>query len=135
MKKLLLTSVFTLMILTACVGGGSPASVEGAWQLVSYGPASSQVPALPDVETSIEFKDGQMSGNVGCNGFGGDYELDGDTIKFGPVMSTMMFCEEIADQESGTLAVFQESATISLNEDLLTITSADGNMSIVLEQK
>lgn len=133
MRKLL-PGLLMVFALVACAGGTS-ASIEGQWELVSYGPSSSQTPAQPDAETSIEFIGGQMSGNVGCNGFGGEYELDGETISFGPVVSTMMFCEAVAEQESTTLAVFQENATFSLDGDRLTITSGDGSTSIVLERK
>lgn len=134
MKKTLIV-LLTLVVLTACAGGEGSPSIEGQWKLISYGPASEQIPAAPDVETSIEFKDGQMSGDVGCNGFGGDYKVAGDQIEFGPVMSTMMYCEEIAEQESSTLAVFQETAGFVLDGDTLTITSADGASMIVLERK
>lgn len=138
MKKKMIMILFVLaaLALAACSPGSAPApSLEGGWSLVSFGPASSQMPAVPDVETSIEFKDGQMSGNVGCNGFGGEYSVDGDTITFGPVVSTMMYCEAVAEQESGTLAVFHEKATFALDGDKLTITSADGASAIVLERK
>lgn len=135
MKKLVL-GLLALFILAACAGKSS-ASVTGSWKLVSYGSASSQTPAAPNVDTSIEFKSGgPLSGNVGCNSFGGDYEVKGDTITFGPVMSTMMFCEGLAgDQEMGTLAVIKESAKFVLDGDTLTITSADGNSVIVLARK
>ena len=134
MKKLVI-GLFAIFILTACAGGNS-ASIQGQWKLVSYGSASSQTPATPDVETSIEFDaNGRMSGNVGCNGFGGDYKMNGDTIKFDSVMSTMMFCEAVAEQESGTLAVLQKSATFVTDGDTVTVTSADGNSVIVLVQK
>lgn len=118
------------LILAACAGGAST-SIQGQWKLVSY----NQTPAMADVETSIEFKDGQLSGNVGCNGFGGDYSVDGDTITFGPIVSTMMFCEAVAEQESSVLAVFQESASFGLDGNMLTIISTDGNLVIVLERK
>jgi heat shock protein HslJ len=134
MKKLIV-GLLALLLLAACAGG-SPATIMGQWELVSHGSASSQTPAAPDVETSIEFLDGQLSGNVGCNGFGGEYEVDGDTLKFGPVMSTMMFCEgPVGEQEMATIAVFQESAKFVLDGDTLTITSADGNSVIVLARK
>jgi heat shock protein HslJ len=123
-----------LLVLSAC-SGGSSASIQGQWKLVSYGPASSQTPAVADVETSIEFTDGKLSGNVGCNGFGGDYKVKDNTLTFGPVMSTMMFCEAVANQELGTLAVLQEKTTFVLDGDTLTITSGDGSSSIVLEKK
>jgi heat shock protein HslJ len=136
MKKMMMLFVLAALALAACSPGAvSTPSLEGGWSLVSFGPAASQTPAVPDVETSIEFKGGQMSGNVGCNGFGGEYSVDGDTITFGPVVSTMMYCEAVAEQESGALAVFQETAGFVLDGDTLTIISADGAMSIVLERK
>ncbi len=77
-----------------------------------------------------------MSGNVGCNGFGGEYDVDGDTITFGPIMSTMMFCEgPVGEQEKWALAVFQESATFVIDGDQITITAPDGFWSITLERK
>jgi heat shock protein HslJ len=128
-------ALLALLILSACSSGNS-ASVTGTWKLVSYGPASSQTPAAADVDTSIEFKDGQVNGTVGCNGFGGDYKVDGDRLTFGPIMSTMMFCEgPVGDQEMGTLMVLKESATFVLDGDTLTITSGDGSSVVVLARK
>ena len=130
MKKLII-GLLGLLILAAC-SGGSSASVEGTWKLDSY----NQTPAAAGIDTTIEFKDGQMSGNVGCNGFGGDYKVGGDTITFGPVMSTMMFCQgPQMDQEQAVLAVFQNSAMFTMNGNQLTITSEDGKSEIVLVKK
>jgi len=128
--------LLTLLTITLSACSGSSANLEGQWKLVSYGSAFSQTTANQGVDTQIEFgSDGRMSGNVGCNGFGGDYKVSGNKITFGPVMSTMMFCEAVADQESKTLAVFQESANFVFDGNTLTITSLDGNSVIVLEQK
>jgi heat shock protein HslJ len=128
-------ALLALLILAACAGQNT-ASVGGTWKLVSYGDPANPTPAAPDIDTSIEFKDGQVTGNVGCNGFGGKYEVDGNTIKFSEVASTLMFCEGPAgDQELGTLAVLRESATYVLDGDSLTITSGDGSAVIVLARK
>jgi heat shock protein HslJ len=132
MKRILIV-LLAVFALAACTGGSS-GSVEGKWKLVSYGSPSAQTPAVEGVETSIEFKDGQMSGNVGCNGFSGEYTVEGDTITFSPVISTMMFCENVADQETGTLAAFQGAAKFTVDGNKLTITSEDGNAVVVLEQ-
>jgi heat shock protein HslJ len=135
MKKLVVSLFASLLILTACSGRGSE-SIAGTWSLVSYGDPASQTSAAPDVDTSIEFKDGQVAGNVGCNGFGGKYEVDGDKIKFTDMVSTLMFCEgPIGDQETTTLNVLHENATFVLDGDRLTITSADGTAAIVLAHK
>lgn len=135
MKKTLLL-VLTVLTLAACASTPTP-DLSGAWTLVSYGDASNPTPALPGVDTSIQFEDGQMSGNVGCNGFGGEYELTGNTITFGPVMSTLMFCDGIAQQEQGVLSTFAdgEELTIKVDGDLMSITSADGAMVVNLARK
>ncbi len=134
MRKLVIV-LLALFLLTAC-GGGSSASVVGTWKLVSYGPADKQTPAAAGVDTSIEFKDGRVNGNVGCNSFGGDYKVSGDQLSFGPIMSTMMAClNQSGDQEQGTLAVLKDTAKVSMSGDTLTLTSADGKSAIVLAKK
>jgi len=134
MKKTLLIAI-ALLILSAC-SGASPA-VTGEWKLVSYGDPSNPTTALPKVDTSIKFENGQLSGNVGCNGFGGNYELKGDKITFNGVMSTLMFCEETSAQEQGVLSVFSDKVelTMQLSGDTLTITSADGSSVVHLARE
>ena len=135
MKKLVV-GLLALFVLAACAGGTS-ASVSGQWKLVSYGSASSLTPAAVNVDTDIEFgSDGKLNGNVGCNSFGGDYKVNGNQITFGPVMSTMMAClNQSGDQEMGTLAVLKDSAKFVMDNNKLTVTSADGKSMIVLARK
>jgi len=123
-------------ILTAC-GGGASASVTGTWKLIAYGPASNPAPAAADVDTSIEFgSDGKVNGNVGCNQFNGEYQVKDDKITFGPIASTRKFCEgSVGEQETATLALFTESATIMIEGDTMTLTSADGSSVVVLADK
>ncbi len=136
MKNLLLTALFVFALaLTAC----SPAKpdISGEWRLVSYGDSANPTPALPNIDAVIAFESGQVSGNFGCNGFGGEYKLSGDQIKFHGITSTMMFCEETSAQEQGALAVLSENAAlqIHLEADLLTMTSADGASVVSLIRK
>lgn len=136
MKKVLKWLVLFCVALTSCSLGDS-APIVGSWRLVSYGDPASLTPAAPDVDTSIIFdEEGQMSGNVGCNGFGGEYSINGDSIVFGQVMSTLMFCEGPAgDQETAILGVLQDAASHAVDGDTLTITSADGSAVVVLRRK
>jgi heat shock protein HslJ len=135
MKKIYLI-MLAMFIVSAC-GGTTAASIIGSWKLISYGSPSNPTVAAADVVTSIEFSSGgKLMGNVGCNGFGGDYQMDGDTITFGPIISTMMACENpIAEQEFAVLKTFTETASYILNADTLTITSTDGTSSVVLARK
>ena len=88
------------------------------------------------MDTSIEFKDGKLNGNVGCNSFGGDYKVNSDQLTFGPIVSTMMAClNQSGDQEMATLAVLQNTAKFTASGNTMTISSADGKSAIVLEKK
>jgi heat shock protein HslJ len=134
--KNLLTALFALaFILTAC----SPANpdINGGWRLVSYGDSANPTPALPNIDAVITFEGRQMSGNFGCNGFGGEYKLNGDQITFNGIMSTLMYCEETSAQEQGALAVLSDNAAlrIRLEADSLTIASADGASVVNLVRK
>ncbi len=141
MKKtsLTLVTLFALSVLipSACIGSGASASPTGEWTLISYGDASNPTSALPDVDTSINFnEDGTFGGNVGCNSFGADYNVDGDQVSFGSIVSTMMFCEGVSDQESTVLNILTDkTVSFTINADQLTLISTDGASVIVLTRK
>jgi len=125
------------ILLNACSGGAS-ASLTGTWKLVSYGSPDDLIPAAADVDTSVVFgEDGTISGNVGCNSFGGDYKVDGDKITFGTISSTLMMCADTAtgDRETAVLHTLTEPVTFVIDGNMLTITSADGSALIVLAGK
>jgi heat shock protein HslJ len=141
MKKLSLYFLMLFLLagimLSAC-SGGTPASLTGTWKLVSYGAPANPTPAVADVDTSVIFgEDGTISGNVGCNNFGGDYKVDGDKITFGSISSTLMMCADpaIGDQESAVLNTLTETVTFVIDGDILTLTSADGRSVVVLARK
>ncbi len=136
MKKILVLFFVTAFALAACSPSAS-VSIVGEWTLASYGDPSSPTPAASDVETSIIFgEDGQVNGTAGCNGFGGEYSVGDGTIAFGPLVSTLMFCEGPAgEQETVLFNVFFETATFIVDGDTLTITSADGSAVVVLIRK
>ena len=135
MKKIFLLAI-TLFILAACSSAGT--DITGDWKLISYGDAAKTTPAIPNVDTSIKFdSNGQISGNVGCNSFGGNYEVNGDKITFSSIMSTLMYCEETSSQEQAILSIFSDNANlkIQMNGETLTITSADGASVVNLARK
>lgn len=137
MKNLLLTTLFILALILSACSSAKP-DISGDWKLISYGDIANPTPALPDVvDTTIQFENGQMNGNVGCNSFGGRYELSGDKISFSGIMSTLMYCEETSAQEQGVLSVFSDNVALRIqsNGNNLTITSADGASVVNLARK
>jgi len=45
----------------------------------------------------------KISGNGSCNRFGGQYQSDGQSLQFGALFSTKMFCQEMQEIESAFL--------------------------------
>jgi heat shock protein HslJ len=68
-------------LLAGCAGTPSGNAVVGTW-----GSTAAQQPNL-----TIE-NDGAFSGTDGCNRLTGRGSIDGDSITFGPIASTMMAC-------------------------------------------
>ncbi len=77
MKKNLAFLFLMTILLSACAGTSPTVSLsDTTWNLISYGSVDSPTSALPDVDASISFgADGNLKGNVGCNGFSGAYEF------------------------------------------------------------
>ena len=131
-------SLMILCVVVLALAGCAPAAdnllAGTSWRMTSYGPASAQIAAAP--ATSLVFgTDGQVSGNMGCNGMGGKYSVSGQSITFGPLISTKMACEEPRmAQETEALKVFNGTVSFVLAGSTLTITSADGSSALTFVQ-
>lgn len=125
----LLLILGTMMVLTACTSGSR--NLEGSlWRMTSYRNADGKmVETLPEVKTTAEFREGQVSGKAACNSYNGPYEVDGEKISFGMMRTTMMACPEpIMDQEMGYLAALEMATSFDVAEDSLTLFDANGEI-------
>jgi heat shock protein HslJ len=133
-KKYLLTLLSISLALSACTAGNgqASASVLGSWKLISYGPAASPTPAVPNTEAGITFnQDETVTGNSGCNGFGGKYDVDGNQITFSEIVSTLMACDDARmAQETVVHQVLTGTASYKIEGNTLTLTN--NNMVLIL---
>lgn len=62
-------------------------------------------------EIYIQFqkKDNKANGNAGCNNFFGDYSINNDEIKFGPIARTEMFCELQMTTENNFIKALEQT--------------------------
>jgi heat shock protein HslJ len=58
--------------------------------------------------------DGTFGGNGSCNNFSGGVEIDGESISFGPIASTMMACEAGMEQEAAYLAALENASSYEI---------------------
>lgn len=65
----------------------------------------------------INFRDGRIFGNTGCNRFTGSYEQEGTKIKIGPLATTRMACldESAAAQEKQLLRLLESVRAVESN--------------------
>lgn len=90
------------------------------WALNSFGPLTDVRPVLDGTTLTLEFEAGnQAGGEGGCNSFGTGYEVEGNTLTFEQVTSTLRACAEEArnDQEQRYLAALQSAGTFAVTED------------------
>lgn len=99
------------------------------WQLVSLGPSGSESNVVAGTTPTAKFgEDGRITGNTGCNGYGGTYEVRGDTITIGRLVSTRRACldQNANEQERRFLAGLEAANRFRLSSDRLSIFSDRG---------
>lgn len=128
-KKNLTILLIVFLVLSACATEKADPSVSllGSWKLTSYGPVDAPTPAVADANAELTFKDdGTVTGNSGCNGFGGSYTVDGDQIKFDQIVSTLMACDDPRmAQEQAVQNVLMDTAAFKMEGNTLTLTNND----------
>ena len=67
--------------------------------------------------------DGKMMGNSGCNRISGTYRVDGNTISFGPMISTKMACP--GDGEQRFLTALDKAKTFKIEKLKLYLLEGD----------
>ncbi len=115
------------------------ASLEGTtWSLFSYiAPNGEEKEILPESRITAEFNEGQVAGTAGCNNYFGSYELDGNSLTFGPTGSTMMFCapEELMLQETAYLAVLGTTSSYEIVDGQLHLKNEAGDTVLIFNQE
>lgn len=104
---------------------------ERIWQLTSYNNGKGGlVSVLQGTEITAVFQDNyELSGNAGCNHYGGNYELNESEISIGPLFMTEMYCGEpegVMDQESAYLAAIVQAAAWDIASGTLTLSDEAG---------
>ena len=65
----------------------------------------------------------RVQGFSGCNQFSGNYTSTGEQLKFGPMMSTNMWCGDHMDQEQRFLQALGQTAQFAIRGDRLQLIS------------
>ncbi|MFT3980813.1 MAG: META domain-containing protein [Ferruginibacter sp.] len=132
MKKVIYLAAAAVFGLSACHCSKKAASAQTAtlkdtyWKLIELngGPVTG-APDSKEAYVILHTKDNRASGNGGCNGFGGTYELNpnGFNIRFSAFIRTQMACPGL-DIENRFLGVFEKADSYYVINDTLQLNRA-----------
>jgi len=99
------------------------------WVLDSYstgGDAISSV--IAGTTITANFDGGNVTGNAGCNLYGGEYTLDGANLAVSSLFSTLMYCETpgVMEQEAAFMGNLANVSSYRVEGDRLILTDAEG---------
>ncbi|MBI9046981.1 MAG: META domain-containing protein [Anaerolineaceae bacterium] len=127
-KKTIVLIIFLgiAVILSGC--GNNPSEeydLEGTtWELFAFGKTS----PLAGSTITLEFKNSDLNGTGGCNMYQGSYNLNGDLLSIGMLMSTEMACMEpegLMEQEQQYLEYLSQAQRIEMQGPQLLIYYSD----------
>lgn len=75
----------------------------------------------------ISISGAEVSGTGGCNRFSGSAVVSGNTIKFGPLRATKMFCAGKMDTETVFLSALDATRAFAVSGDELVFTDETGS--------
>jgi heat shock protein HslJ len=122
-----------LLVFEASVGADA---ILGSWNVLSYYTGDAIVSVVSGSTVTAEFKDGQITGNSGCNNYMGPYKVDGDAITIGPLASTRKACssDELSKQEASYLAALEVAKTFAVTGNRLDLFREGGTFAATMEK-
>jgi heat shock protein HslJ len=110
------------------------------WEVIGYNNGKQAVTSvIAGTTLTASFgKDGNLSGNAGCNNYNGPYKVNGSQITIGPLASTMKACADpagVMDQEAQYLAALGTAATYQVENNVLELRTKDGALAANFSKK
>lgn len=122
MKYLLTLSIFVLT-LVSCSSAKKTAQAltDASWELAGIQGFVMEKTMEP-VTLSFNATENRISGNAGCNGFGGEYVLNAKTITFSKLLSTERACTVGMATENAYMNALKNVDGYTIKEGVLLLT-------------
>jgi heat shock protein HslJ len=129
MLKLWLSIILLVMATSGCVAprcDHCSIFYDIHWKLVELKGAAAKT-FEGERETWLQFSkdDNRMHGSGGCNRFFGSYELEGNSLRFGEIGATRMFCADAMEQEDAFFAMLGEATRYRMSGNQLELFNRD----------
>lgn len=129
--KLSVIILIAVIALSACAPKATSLA-NTSWTLVEV----NGNPSLSNTTVSLNFNGNKLTGNDGCNLFGGSYESDGNKLSIGDdLMGTLMACmDDIMLQANDFNKALGQTATFKIDNNRLSLFAVDGSLLAVFDQ-
>lgn len=106
---------------------GPPGLLDTKWHLLSIVFEGTAIDDVEGAGADITLgSDGRAFGRGGCNRFFGKYDLEGESIRIGPLASTKMHCERTMAVEIAFFKALEAVRKVRLEQDTMEMWSEDG---------
>ncbi|MEY4953052.1 MAG: hypothetical protein RL299_1476 [Pseudomonadota bacterium] len=121
-------ALLALPLLASCATAGTPSaqSTTGKWAFVSI---DGKAPVSDKAALTISAD--RIGANLGCNGLGGDFKIENGHLVTGPIISTMMYCDGLMDQESAVARLLEAKPAFTIKGDRLIIESGQHKAELI----
>lgn len=105
------------------------------WSLVSFGTPGAEQPLVEGSAITLMLAGGQTGGSGGCNGYGGTYQVEGNTITFGEITRTLRACadDRVTEQEERYFQALETANEYRIEGNQLQIIYDAGNGLMIFE--
>ena len=133
MKQLCLAIILFCFIASGCnetkkiIADAGETDLAGSYTIVTINDEA----ILPLASLRFTNTDNTISGNSGCNDFGGTYKQDAAAIKIGQLMTTKAYCEGVMKNEYALLNALKNVASFVITKGVLTLYSKQGTKTLL----
>lgn len=111
-----------------------PALTNTSWKLIEW--PGHTIPTSANTNATLTFfTENRISGKSFCNTYGGTSTVKGDSITFGTMYSTKMYCADVADNETKFLNDIARTTTMAIKDKQLILYSNGTPILIFTSQK
>jgi heat shock protein HslJ len=113
--------------------GSEGTNLDGEWVMTAGSVDGSELPSIPGYDVTLTFDGESLGGVAACNGYGGSFSIDGDSLTITDLFSTEMACidDGVMDLEAAFLSGLSRADTIAHAEGELLITGDSVSLTFV----
>lgn len=131
-NALALIAISTALVAGCATAPSQSAGLAGTHWIITR--VDGAAPVTPS-RASLRFDEERLSANVGCNGIGGDYRVEGNRLIAGPLMATRMFCEgPVWQQEEAVNALLSAAPEMRRSGSTLRLVSGGHALDLELSE-